>query len=458
MSDLHVDATGGMPRPYDDLVLRKPSPGSDLRAPLRSRLVRHGQFGPDQLAGRLFPTACVALEVTQRCNLDCTLCYLSDLAEAVQDPPLSHLLDKVARIHQQFGPNTNIQITGGDPTLRPIADLEAIVRRIRTLGMRSALFTNGIKATREMLARLAVAGLNDVCFHVDNTQQRKGFETEAQLHSIRAEYLERVQGLGLRVNFNTTVHAGNIGELVDLVRWFTANASRVNLASFQMQAEIGRGVLGARDDEMITQQGLMDAIKLGTGGTADFDVFAIGHHECNRHCSVLVAGDCVAPLYGESSFYQQLFTRLAAGTHDWNRDRDVFLAALRILCRAPRLLPRGIQAAFRTLKPLLPALLSGHRAHRLSFFIHNFMAAEHLDRARCEACVFQVMTDRGPLSMCAHNADRDAYTLGDLDADQALKLRGALAFKHLKGRLRARAAARRAKKDPGPTRNTAEVE
>ena len=437
--------TGPGPRPHDDLLLAEPAEGADLLAPLRTRLARHGQFGPDQLAGRLFPMACVALEVTQRCNLDCTLCYLSDMAEAVPDVPLDTLLSRVAAIHRHFGPNTNIQITGGDPTLRPVEDLEVIVRQIRRLGMRSALFTNGIRARREMLERLAEAGLNDVCFHVDTTQQRRGFVSEADLHVVRASYIRRAQGLGLRVNFNTTVHSGNAGEVPRLVQWFVSRAAHINLASFQMQADTGRGVLGGRDENKVSQEGLVQAIRAATGNSADFDAFRIGHESCNRHASILVANDRCAALYADPRLFRQMFQLLAGARHDWNRDRDVILAGLGTCLSRPLLLARALRAGLRSLWPLLPAILSGHRPHRLSFFIHNFMAADAIDRARCETCVFQVMTDRGPLSMCAHNADRDAYTMGDMSDAELGRMKGAMALKLLKGRLKARNAEQNAK-------------
>ena len=48
---------------------------------------------------------------------------------------------------------------------------------------------------------------------------------------------------------------------------------------------------------------------------------------------------------------------------------------------------------------------------KLSFFVHNFMDAKHLDRERCESCSFMVMTPEGPMSMCVHNAKRDDYLL-----------------------------------------------
>jgi len=42
--------------------------------------------------------------------------------------------------------------------------------------------------------------------------------------------------------------------------------------------------------------------------------------------------------------------------------------------------------------------------HKLTFFTHNFMDAQQLDAARIGACVFMAMTQHGPISMCAYNA------------------------------------------------------
>jgi hypothetical protein len=43
------------------------------------RVIKEAGFGNAyQQMGRRWPIGCVALEITQRCNLDCTLCYLSE--------------------------------------------------------------------------------------------------------------------------------------------------------------------------------------------------------------------------------------------------------------------------------------------------------------------------------------------------------------------------------------------
>ena len=132
---------------------------------------------PNQVLGQRSTIGCVALEITQRCNLDCTLCYLSEYSESVPDPPMDELKRKLDYIKDRFGVHTNVQITGGDPTLRPRAELIEIVRYAASIGLYPALFTNGIRASRELLRELADVGLVDVAFHVDLTQERKGYAT-----------------------------------------------------------------------------------------------------------------------------------------------------------------------------------------------------------------------------------------------------------------------------------------
>jgi 7,8-dihydro-6-hydroxymethylpterin dimethyltransferase len=151
----------------------RPRPNPDDRgASLRDALKAHGLWQSNQTATRRWAIGCVSLEVTQRCNLDCTLCYLSEHSEAVQDLPLTELFRRIDMIAQWYGDNTDVQVSGGDPTLRAREDLIAIVAYIRKRGMRASLFTNGILATRELLYDLAQAGLTDVAFHVDMTQAR----------------------------------------------------------------------------------------------------------------------------------------------------------------------------------------------------------------------------------------------------------------------------------------------
>ena len=74
-------------------------------------------FTPNQVLGRSRAIGCTAVEITQRCNLDCTLCYLSENSERVKDPPLEEICRRLDEIRATYGARTNVQIAGGDPTL-----------------------------------------------------------------------------------------------------------------------------------------------------------------------------------------------------------------------------------------------------------------------------------------------------------------------------------------------------
>jgi len=84
----------------------------------RRQMTATGQWNAGQLMGRRWPIGCVALEITQRCNLDCAACYLSENSEAVRDLPLTEVFRRIDMIYEHYGPDTDVQVTGGDPTLR----------------------------------------------------------------------------------------------------------------------------------------------------------------------------------------------------------------------------------------------------------------------------------------------------------------------------------------------------
>src|SRR5947209_11952426 len=68
---------------------------------------------PNQVLGRRSTIGCVALEITQRCNLDCTLCYLSESSASVKDVPMDVLFRRIDRVRELYGPGVGVQVTGG---------------------------------------------------------------------------------------------------------------------------------------------------------------------------------------------------------------------------------------------------------------------------------------------------------------------------------------------------------
>lgn len=394
-------------------------PAVEPLAKMRTSMQRTGQWHAGQMAGRRWPVACVSLEITQRCNLDCTLCYLSESAEAVRDFPLEEVFRRIDLIVQHYGPGTDVQISGGEPTLRRRDELLAIVRRAASVGLRTSLFTNGIKASRELLVELCDAGLTDVAFHVDTTQQREGYATEHDLNALRSEYIGRARGLPLSVFFNTTVHAGNFDDVPMLAGFFVANADVVRLASFQLQAETGRGVLGARLDQ-IDNDSLARRLRQGVAvDDLSFNVLSAGHHDCNRSAVMLVANGRAYDAFADGAFVQRFMRetahlRVDRGT-PWRAVRSLLAAALARPALSLAAMRWSLRLAWRMRRDLLAAR---GRVHKLTLFSHNFMDACKLDAGRIDACVFMAITQDGPLSMCAYNARRDDFLLRPLQTRQ----------------------------------------
>ncbi len=414
---------------------------------------RTGQWLPGQTAGRRWDVACVSLEITQRCNLDCTLCYLSDSSEAVLDFPLEEIYRRIDLIAAHYGPGTDVQVSGGEPTLRPRGELLAIVRRITQRGLRASLFTNGILATRALLQDLADAGLSEVAFHVDLTQQRAGYRSEADLNPLRLDYIARARGLPIGVFFNTTVFDGNRAELPMLAAFFVAQAGAVRFASFQLQADTGRGVLGTRDGA-IDNPSVAAALQQGADTPLSFNVLAAGHQACNQNTVLLVINGRAYDAFADKAFIQH-FMRETAGLRidrrtPWQGLRSLTGAMLRRPALVAGTLGWLARFAWRARADLWAAR---GRVGKLTFFTHNFMDACNLEADRIAACVFMAITQDGPISMCAFNARRDDFLLRPLPqaggAWQPLRPAAAGAreqpIKWLKGRAREAAlAARRA--------------
>ncbi|MBI4206401.1 MAG: radical SAM protein [Betaproteobacteria bacterium] len=388
-----------------------PGPGVTAIDHAHRVMERSGYWNANQQMGRRWPVGCVALEITQRCNLDCTLCYLSENSEAVQDVPVDEVFRRVELIYQHYGRNTDVQITGGDPTLRRRDELIAIVRKVRSFGMRPTLMTNGIRATRSLLEELAAAGLVDVSFHVDTTQRIKGYASEIELNAIREAYIGRVRGLGLSVFFSTTVHRGNFHEIPDLVRFFKAHAGTVRTAAFQLAADTGRGEHGARGDG-ITIESVARQIEAGAGTPINFHASLIGHPACNRHGMCLAVNGKLFDALDDTAFIGCMLSATAQLALPRNDRPRVIKSFLWWLAANPRhFIPIAKWAARKGWVMREDLVAARGRVDTISFIVHNFMHADALERGRIDACVFKVMTADGPLSMCLHNARRDRFIL-----------------------------------------------
>ena len=92
-------------------------------------------------SGRSRAPVAITLEITNRCNLDCSFCFLQPEVLNSGGPELSTAeVLTVVRYAAQIG--AGLYVTGGEPLVRP--DLPEIVAEARRLGVRTGINTNGV--------------------------------------------------------------------------------------------------------------------------------------------------------------------------------------------------------------------------------------------------------------------------------------------------------------------------
>ncbi len=165
------------------------------------------------------------LEITRRCDLKCGYCYQSndpdsdmDLAEV--GAQLSTLV-KLRTCDTMF-------ISGGEPLLHP--ELDSIVQRTKSYGVKPVLVTNGLSLTRKRVRQLKAAGLFGFILHVDRGQSRPGWngKSEKELNQLRQHYADIIYDeKGLICGFNTTILPETLHEVPDIVDWTVRNIHKV---------------------------------------------------------------------------------------------------------------------------------------------------------------------------------------------------------------------------------------
>ena len=160
------------------------------------------------------------IEVTWRCNLTCPVCFMSDW-HAPLDPTLDEIRRMVETIRNFDGTCFPLQITGGEPTIRP--DLPQIIEIARMEGASAVeLNTNGLIIGRdiEYLRALKNAGLTNIYLQFDGldpttTKTLRGSDVlPDKLQAIENCRMEMIPVI-LSVTIVEGVNDGELGRIID---------------------------------------------------------------------------------------------------------------------------------------------------------------------------------------------------------------------------------------------------
>ena len=112
----------------------------------------------------------VCVDVTHRCNMKCKNCYVPN--REIPDMDIDKLIDCLSK----FPKRASIRIIGAEPTMR--SDLPDIISRIKALGHRQILLTNGLRLARSgYVEKLKKAGLTHVYLSLNGADNDDWYET-----------------------------------------------------------------------------------------------------------------------------------------------------------------------------------------------------------------------------------------------------------------------------------------
>jgi uncharacterized radical SAM superfamily Fe-S cluster-containing enzyme len=234
----------------------------------------------------------VLLEVTNRCNLRCPVCFADSGRGEAGDPSLEKITWLLERAMAAVGPS-NLQLSGGEPTLRD--NLPEIVEVARRIGYSFIqINTNGLRlaSDKEYVRRLQAAGLSSVFLQFD------GVDDEIYL-SLRGRALldKKLQavrncgetGLGV-VLVPTLVRGVNTDSVGAMVQQALQLAPTVRGIHFQPISYFGRFPEKRGDEGRLTLPELMRCLEEKTGSlikVTDFSPPGCEHAHCSFHATYM---------------------------------------------------------------------------------------------------------------------------------------------------------------------------
>ena len=231
-------------------------------------------------------TCCALLEVTRRCNLNCTFCFAHDGSE---DVPMNELKRAVDIILEHEKPL--IQLSGGEPTLRD--DLPELISYIHARGGRYVqLNTNGLRLAEDeaYVRTLANAGLNIAFLQFDGTDDKVYIKLRGKaLFDVKNRAIENCGRYGIGVTLVPTVVRGvNDDQIGEIIRYGAFLSPVVRGVHFQPVSYFGKYPRRPEDDDRYTLDELIHALSAQTGFAPEsFAPSHCDHPACGLHGSFL---------------------------------------------------------------------------------------------------------------------------------------------------------------------------
>jgi uncharacterized radical SAM superfamily Fe-S cluster-containing enzyme len=364
------------------------------------------------------PAGLAILEVTERCNLTCPMCYAFS-SPSERDYSLQEIETRLDQLIAIEGKGISLQISGGEPSVRK--DLDQIAALVKRKGFgQLEMVSNGIRLAREhdFAEKLVKWGFTSVYLQFDSTRPADIVHFRGEdLWDVRVKAiaaLERVKlPSTLAVSLQDGINSDQIQQVIDFA-W--QHPDTVCAIAFQAATPFGRfdiandetdnvGIAAKQSTRVprkLRMPEILQLIEQQTGISQDL-FFPVGEGSplCNTFTLLKHTREGykpVAPNFTLKEFMDVMGPRPNMTLRMLTRGRSAIL---------PQLVTNigGSLKLMKTLWPHIgtdPSFWTSRKT--LTLFIKPFMDESDIDMSRIERCCFHNASPRGVMSFCALNA------------------------------------------------------
>ncbi len=172
------------------------------------------------------------IEITNRCNLNCTMCPRDYFNLSREDMPL----DTFKEIIDQLGDVKLLTLTGwGEPLIHP--QILEMIRHCKQKGYTVKLTTNGTLLTPEMQQKILCSGLDEITISLDSVKKMsEGGHPILDVLRIIKEFSKKCKDHVPFITLQATLHKGGGQDICDVIRFGKeAGVERINLGRLDVR-------------------------------------------------------------------------------------------------------------------------------------------------------------------------------------------------------------------------------
>ncbi len=395
-------------------------------------LQRYGDGGDTDISQGLSPfplrkpAGLAILEVTERCNLTCPMCYAYS-SPSERDYSLEEIELRLDQLIAVEGKGISLQISGGEPSVRK--DLDKIAAMVKRKGFgQLEMVSNGIRLAREpdFAEKLAAWGFTSVYLQFDSTRPEDIKRLRGEdLWDVRKKAIAALERVKLPSTLAVALYDGlNTDQISQIVHFAWQHPDTVCAIAFQAATPFGRfevagkGSNGteeanthefdrqapekARVPRKLRMPEILQLIEEQTGVAQNL-FFPVGEGSplCNAFSLLKYTKEGykpIAPNFTLKEFMDVMGPRPNMTLRMLTRGRAAIL---------PQLVTNigGSLKLMKTLWPHIgtdPSFWTSRKT--LTLFVKPFMDESDIDMSRIERCCFHNASPRGVMSFCALNA------------------------------------------------------